>query len=77
MSFQVFLTRDTVRDLEELDETISASDSGDKADYVLSKIDTAMQRLCESPERSARPRELLALGVGEVDPIPDTVKQPL
>jgi toxin ParE1/3/4 len=65
MSYQVFLTRDAVRDLEELDEYLAASDSDEKADYVLNKIEAALQRLSESPERGSRPRELLALGVGE------------
>jgi toxin ParE1/3/4 len=65
MSYQVFLTRDAVRDLEELDEYLAASDSDEKADYVLNKIEAALQRLSESPERGTRPRELLELGVGE------------
>ena len=65
MSYQVFLTRDAVRDLEEIDEYLAASDSEAKADYVLDKIEAVLQRLSESPERGNRPRELLALGVGD------------
>ena len=65
MSYQVFLTRDAVRDLEELDEYLAASDSDGKADYVLDKIEALLQRLSESPERGNRPRELLALGLGD------------
>ena len=65
MSYQVLLTRDAVRDLEELDEFLTASNSDAKADYVLDKIEAVLQRLSESPERGTRPRELLALGVGE------------
>ena len=65
MSYQVFLTRDAVRDLEEIDEYLAASDSEAMADYVLDKIEAVLQRLSESPERGNRPRELLALGVGD------------
>ena len=65
MSHDVFLTRDAVRDLEEIDEYLAASDSEAKADYVLDKIEVVLQGLSESPERGSRPRELLALGIGE------------
>ena len=65
MSHKVFLTRDAIGDLEELDEFLSASDSREKADYILNKIDAVLQLLSASPERGTRPRELLALGVGE------------
>lgn len=43
MSYQVFLTRDAVRDLEEIDEYLAASDSEAKADYVLDKIGAVLQ----------------------------------
>ena len=65
MSYQVFLTRDAVRDLEELDEYLAAGESAEKADCVLNKIEAVLQRLSESPERGNRPRELLALGLGD------------
>ena len=65
MSYRIFLTRDAVRDLEDIDEYLAASDSDAKADYVLDKIAAVLQRLSESPERGNRPRELLALGVGD------------
>jgi len=65
MNYQVFLTRDADRDLEEIDDYVAAADSEAKADYVLDKIETILQRLAESPERGTRPRELLTLGVGD------------
>ena len=65
MSYQVFLTRDAGRDLEEIVEYLAASYSEAKAGYVLDKIEAALQRLSESPERGNRPRELMALGVGD------------
>ena len=65
MSYQVFLTRDAVRDLEELDEYLATGDAAEKADYVLNRIEAVLQRLSESPERGNRPRELLALGLDD------------
>ena len=65
MSYQVFLTRDAVRDLEELDEYLATGDSAEKADYVLNKIAAVLQRLSESPGRGNRARELLALGLDD------------
>lgn len=65
MSYRVFLTQDAVRDLEDIDEYLAASDSDAKAAFVVDKIEAALQRLSESPERGSRPRELLALGVGD------------
>ena len=65
MNYQVFLTRNAVEDLEELDEYLTGSDSPKKADYVLNRIAVVLQGLSESPERGTRPRELLALGISE------------
>ena len=64
MSYKVFLTRDAMRDLEDLDEFLAVSDSRAKADQVLSKIEGVLEGLSESPERGKRPRELLDLGRG-------------
>lgn len=65
MSYRVMLTRDAVRDLEELDDYLAASDSVTKADHVLDRIATVLQRLSESPQRGSRPQELLSLGLTE------------
>ena len=65
MSYQVFLTSDAERDLQELDEYLVASDSPEKADYVLSRLEKILERLSNSPERGSRPRELLELGIRE------------
>ncbi len=63
--YRVLLTRDALRDLEDLDDYLVAAESPDKADYVLERLESALERLVETPERSARPRELLDLGVGD------------
>ncbi len=65
MSYRIYLTQDALQDLEELDEYIAVSDSAAKADYVLRRLETALQRLADSPERGSRPRELLELGISE------------
>lgn len=65
MAFQVFLTDDASRDLEELYDYIESHDAPVKADYVLDQIEKAFSSLAESPERGAYPKELLAVGMRE------------
>ena len=65
MSFEVFLTKDAERDLEELYSHILLHDSPEKAVYVLDSIEEAFFSLNENPERGAYPGELLALGIRE------------
>lgn len=65
MSFQVFLTEDATRDLEDLYDYIELHDVPGKADYVLDQIEKAFSSLSENPERGAYPKELLAIGLRE------------
>lgn len=65
MSFQVFLTEDAARDLENLYDYIASHDVPGKADYVLSQIEKAFFSLSENPGRGAYPKELLAVGLRE------------
>ncbi len=65
MPFRVLLTNDTARDLDELYDYIALHDAPRKADYVLDQIEKAFSKLSEFPERSAYPKELLALGIRE------------
>ena len=65
MPFQVFLTDDAARDLEELYTYIESHDAPEKADYVLERIEKAFSGLSESPERGTCPRELLVIGLRE------------
>jgi toxin ParE1/3/4 len=65
MAFQVFLTDDASRDVEELYDYIASRDITGKAEYVLDQIEKAFSSLSENPERGAYPRELLALGLRE------------
>ena len=63
--YEVYLTDDALRDLEEIDDYIMAADSLKNADYVLSKIEEAFLSLSDMPERSNYPGELLTLGIKE------------
>jgi toxin ParE1/3/4 len=65
MSFHIFLTDDAVRDLEEPHKYITEYDGPEKADYVLDRIEAAMDGLSEFPERGSYPKELLSLGIRE------------
>ncbi|WP_275097008.1 type II toxin-antitoxin system RelE/ParE family toxin [Sedimenticola hydrogenitrophicus] len=65
MTFQVFLTDDAARDLEELYDYIESHDAPEKADYVLGQIETAFSSLSENPQRGVYPKELLAVGLRE------------
>lgn len=65
MGFQVYLTDDASRDLEELYDYIESHDAPGKANYVLDQIEKAFSSLSENPERGAYPKELLAVGLRE------------
>lgn len=66
MLFQVFLTDDAARDLEDLYDYIEAHDMPGKAVHILKQIEKAFNSLPENPERGgADPKELLAIGLRE------------
>ncbi|MCH9691786.1 MAG: type II toxin-antitoxin system RelE/ParE family toxin [Gammaproteobacteria bacterium] len=63
--YEVLLTNDAVIDLEELDDYISSHDAPENADYVLNRIEEAIQGLSDMLERGRYPRELSKLGMQE------------
>lgn len=63
MIFQVVLTEDASKDLEELYDYIASHDAPSKASYVLDQIERAFSTLSEKPERGACPKELLNLKI--------------
>lgn len=65
MPFRVLLTRDAVRDLEELYDYIASHDSPANADRVLNKIERVLSNLHKLPARGSRPKELVTLGIRE------------
>jgi toxin ParE1/3/4 len=63
--FEVLLTEDATRDLEEIHDYIGERDDRGKADQMLARLEAAIERLAANPGRGSRPKELLALGVRE------------
>ena len=65
MRFEVMVTEDALRDLEEIRDYITEHDAAANADYVLDRIEEAVESLSTFPERGSHPKELLALGIRE------------
>lgn len=63
MRYEVLLTDDAARDLEEIFDYICEHDQPAKAELVLHRFEKAIIGLAEHPARGTFPRELLALGV--------------
>ena len=65
MRYQVLLTEDAQRDLEEIHDYITEFDTLANADQLLNRVLEVVESLATLPERGAYPKELLALGVRE------------
>ena len=65
MKYEVWLTADATRDLEEIYDYIAEYDAPAKADYVLRRIEQVVDNLAAFPERGSYPKELLRLGIRE------------
>lgn len=64
-AFEVRMTADAVRDLEEIVGWIARHDGSARAQHVLERIQVAVEALKRFPERGPHPAELLALGIRE------------
>ena len=64
-AFEVRLTADAVRDLEEIVDWIERHDGRERAQHVLDRIEAAVDALKRFPERGPHPPELVALGIRE------------
>ena len=62
MRFEVVLTEDTERDLEEIFNYIAKHDSQRNAEHVLIRILEIAETLENTPTRGSQPKELRALG---------------
>ena len=63
--FEVRMTADAVRDLEEIVDWIVRHDGPARAQHVLDRIQKALDGLKRFPERGSHPAELAALGIRE------------
>lgn len=63
MTYAVRFTAGAVRDLQEIDDWISANDGPAKAAHVVERIEATVATLKRFPDRGAHPGELLALGI--------------
>ena len=61
--FEVSLTEDAARDLEEILGYIAEHDDPSKAGHVLDRIEEVVESLATFPERGSHPKELLSLGI--------------
>ncbi len=61
--YEVVLTEDALRDLEELYDYIAEHDAPAKADYVLQAIEKLLNSLVTLPERNSVTKELMAIGI--------------
>jgi toxin ParE1/3/4 len=62
VAFQVVLTEDAERDLEDIITYIAKRDSARAAQHVLSRILEIAERLMATPARGSTPKELRGLG---------------
>jgi toxin ParE1/3/4 len=65
MSYQVSLTKDAERDLEDIYSYIAERDSQASADHVLERLVQATDALRTSPDRGSYVNELRSLGISE------------
>jgi toxin ParE1/3/4 len=65
MPYEVLLTRDAERDIEEIHLYIAKHDSRGSADHVLERLVQATNGLRTSPDRGSYVNELRTLGISE------------
>lgn len=65
MRFEVLLTEDANRDLEDIYSYVADHDSLGKAEDLLKRIADVVENLSNYPNRGSYPKELSALGIRE------------
>lgn len=65
MPFEVLLSEDAERDIEDIYRYVAQHDAIEKADRLLVAIEETCLGLSELPERGSVPKELLPLGMTE------------
>jgi toxin ParE1/3/4 len=65
MRFEVFLTVDASRDLEDIYTYVAEHDAPGKAKDLLDRIEEIIDSLSKNPNRGSYPKELSSLGIRE------------
>ena len=65
MAFGVVYLEAALQDIEDIYRFVAATDSDDRAEYVLAGIISAGSSLAQLPQRGNLPKELMALGVSD------------
>lgn len=65
MTYEVVLTKDAERDLEDIYRYIAEHDSPANADHVLERLLKTSETIRTFPDRGACPKELRSLGIAE------------
>ena len=63
MRYDVLLTEDASRDLEEIYTYVAEHDMPGKAQDLLNRIEQVIERLSSYPNRGSHPKELAELGI--------------
>ncbi|HTR24399.1 MAG TPA: type II toxin-antitoxin system RelE/ParE family toxin [Terriglobales bacterium] len=61
--FEVLLTEDAARDLDEIYDYVAEREGLSRASHVLDRVEQLVKNLAEFPERGAHPKELVSLGI--------------
>jgi toxin ParE1/3/4 len=65
MRFEVLLTQDANRDLEDIYLYVAEHDAPGKAEALLGHVEDIVEKLSTNPNRGSYPKELSALGIRE------------
>ena len=65
MAYEVALTKDAERDVEDIYRYIAEHDSPASADHILERLLQTTESLRSSPDRGSSPKELRGLGISE------------
>jgi toxin ParE1/3/4 len=65
MAYEIVLTKDAERDLEDIYRYVAKHDSPVKTDHVLDRLLQATEALRTLPDRGSCPNELSSLGISE------------
>jgi toxin ParE1/3/4 len=62
VKYEIRLTCDAARDVDDIQQYIMENDSAERAEYVVGQIEARISPLGQFPDRGSRPQELLEAG---------------